>query len=46
MEGEFYTLQNFYTFTKGVTYVLMVLTLFGLLGFWLFLSDRDEDERN
>lgn len=44
MESTFFTLQDFMTFTKGVTYILMVVSLIGITGFWLFLSERDEDD--
>jgi hypothetical protein len=40
---EFYTLQEFMTYTKGITYLLMAAILVGITGFWLFLTDRDED---
>jgi len=40
----FYTLQDFMTYTKGVTYLLMAAILLGMAGFWCFLTDRDEDE--
>ena len=43
MEGTIFTLQDFYTFTKGVTYVLMVLALLGVSGFWLFLAGGKDD---
>lgn len=43
MEDIFYTLQDFYTYTKGVTYVLIVMILFGMVGFWRFLTGRDDD---
>ena len=43
MENDFYTLQDFYTYTKGVTYLLMGLILVVVTGFWLFLTDRDDD---
>ncbi len=45
MENGFYTLQEFMTFTKGVTYVIMVISLFVITGFWLFLTGRDEDSQ-
>jgi hypothetical protein len=45
METSFFTLQDFYTFTKGVAYLLVVVTLFGLAGYWLYLNGRDEDDR-
>lgn len=43
MDGNFHTLQEFMTYTKGVTYVLIVAILLGMLGFWNFLVERDED---
>ena len=43
MEGLFYTLQDFFAYTKGIIYILIVVTLFAMLGFWLFLTGRDED---
>ena len=44
MNETFNTLQEFMTFTEGVTYVLIVVILLGMLGFWKFLAERDEDE--
>lgn len=43
MEHEIVTLQQFMAHAKGVIYILIVLTLFGLLGFWRFLTGRDAD---
>ena len=43
MGGEFFTLQDFFTYTEGVTYILIVAILFAMLGFWLFLTGRDEN---
>ena len=43
MDGIFYTLQDFLTYTKGVTYILILAILFAMLGFWRFLTGRDED---
>ena len=43
MHGTFHTLQEFLLHTKSVTYVIIVLILLGMVGFWLFLSERDED---
>jgi hypothetical protein len=43
MEGAFYTLQDFLTHTKGVTYVLIIAVLLAMLGFWRFLTGRDDD---
>lgn len=42
MESVFYSLQDFMVSTKTATYVLMGLGLVGLLGYWLFLTGRDE----
>ena len=44
MENHFYTLFDFLVYTKGAAYILMGLTLLGILGFWLYLTGRDEDE--
>lgn len=43
MDGTFYTLQEFMTYTEGVTYILIVAILVGMLGFWIFLVERDEN---
>ena len=43
METVYQTLQDFMTHTEGVTYVLIVLILLGMLGFWRFLVERDDD---
>ncbi len=43
MDGVFYTLQEFMTHTKGVTYVLIIAILIVMLGFWGFLVERDDD---
>ena len=43
MEGIFYTLQEFMTYTKGVVYIIMVLALLAFVGFWRFLAGNDED---
>ncbi len=40
----FLTLQDFMTHTKSVTYVLIVVILFAMLGFWYFLVERDDDQ--
>ncbi|MEI6259819.1 MAG: hypothetical protein WCR46_07935 [Deltaproteobacteria bacterium] len=46
MEGGFYTLQDFMTYTKGITYLIMIVSLFSITGFWLFLTDRDTDTQS
>jgi len=43
MDQVFYTLQEFFTFSKGVVYILIIVTLISLAGFWKFLTERDED---
>jgi hypothetical protein len=43
MDGVFYTLQDLFLYTKGVTYILIVAILLAMVGFWRFLTGRDED---
>jgi hypothetical protein len=43
MGQEFYTLHDFMLFTKGATYYLMGGIVLSVLGFWLYLTGRDED---
>ena len=43
MHNIFYTLQDFMSHTKGVTYIIIVLALFAITGFWCFLTGRDEE---
>ena len=43
MNDTFYTLQEFMTYTESITYILIVAILLGMLGFWIFLVERDED---
>lgn len=44
MEPVFFTLQEFYTHTKGVLYLLMFAALFAVTLFWRFLTGKDEDD--
>ena len=37
-----HTLQEFFHFTKGTTYIVAGLFLVGAIAFWLFLTDREE----
>jgi len=37
-----HTLQDFFTFTKGMTYVIAGLFLLGSIGFWLMLTGRED----
>ena len=39
---EFYTLQDFFTYTKGIVYLLLVLILVVMAGFWRFLDGGDD----
>ncbi len=43
MEEIYYTLQDFLFHTESIVYILMFFILVGMLGFWLFLSARDEE---
>ena len=45
MDSTFYSLQDFMMHTKSITYILMGLGVLGLLGYWLFLTERDEEIR-
>lgn len=38
-----HTLQEFMLHTKNITYVLIVIALVGIAGFWRFLTDRDDE---
>jgi hypothetical protein len=44
MEGIYYTLQDFLLHTESITYLLMGAGLLGMLGFWFFLTGRDEEK--
>lgn len=45
MEHVFYTLHDYMIYSKGWTYILMGVGLVFMLGFWRFLSERDEKQR-
>ena len=45
MEGMLHTLHDYMVYSKGITYILIVLALFGITGFWLFLTGGDEEEK-
>ncbi|MDR2744190.1 MAG: hypothetical protein LBB66_03180 [Desulfovibrio sp.] len=45
MDSAFYSLQDFMLHTKTLTYILMGLGLPAMLGWWLFLTGRDEEIR-
>lgn len=41
---DFYTQYDFMTFTKGLIYFLMIGILASYVGYWLFLSAKDDDD--
>ena len=43
MENHFTSLHEFLVYTKGAAYYLMGATVLGILGFWLFITGRDEE---
>ena len=44
MEGIYYTLQDFLTHTKSITYLLIVGSLIGITWFWYFLTGNDDEQ--
>lgn len=40
---QFFTLQEFMSYTKGAIYVLIVAMLVGLGLFWVWLTARDKE---
>jgi len=44
MEAVFYTLQDFFSFAKGTTYILMGCVLVIMVPMWNFIVSRDENE--
>ncbi|WP_300463783.1 sulfate respiration complex protein HmcD [Desulfobacula sp.] len=43
MENTIFTLQDFMTCTKGLTYIIMGGILVFMPLFWKFLTDREDD---
>ena len=43
MDSVIHTLHDFMLRTESITYLLMLASLLGILGFWLFLTERDEE---
>lgn len=43
LENTIFTLQDFMTFTKGLTYIIMGGILVFMPLFWKFLTDREDD---
>ena len=44
MESTIHTLQDFMLHTESITYILIVAALIGITFFYLFLTDRDDDD--
>ena len=45
MEETIYTLQDYMLRTESTTYILIVAALIGITFFYLFLTERDDDEK-
>jgi len=43
LENTIFTLQDFMTYTKGITYIIMGEILVFIPLFWKFLTDREDD---
>jgi hypothetical protein len=43
MESAIHTLHDFMFRTESITYILIVASLIGIAGFWIFLSGSDKD---
>ncbi len=43
MDGAIHTLQEYMFHTESITYILIVLALLGFTLFYLFLSQREDD---
>lgn len=39
----FHTLQDFLLHTESIVYIIMGLSLLGFIGFWFFLTGRDQE---
>ena len=44
MDGAIHTLQEYMFHTETITYILIIGALLGFTFFYLFLSQRDDDE--
>ena len=44
MDGTIHTLQEYMFHTESITYILIVAALLCFTFFYLFLSQRDDDE--
>ena len=45
METIFYTLQDYYTHTKAISYLVMIAALIGFALFWKFISANDDADK-
>jgi preprotein translocase subunit SecY len=45
VETIFYTLQDYYTHTKAISYLLMIASLIGFALFWKFISAKDDADK-
>ncbi len=43
MKETLVTLQDFMLHTESVTYIIMGISLIGVLGFWFYLTETDDD---
>ena len=43
MDNTIFTLQDFMFCTKSMLYIIMVIALLAITGFWLFLTGEDEE---
>ena len=41
---ELHTLQEFFAHTKGVIYLLIIVTLIGMTAYWRFLTAKDDED--
>jgi len=46
MDDKIYTLQDFMLYTESNTYIIMAISLICVVGFWMFLTQKDNDEEN
>lgn len=44
MAHEFFTLQDFYTFAKGITYIVTLSSLPAITAWYLFVNGRGDEE--
>ena len=44
MEGTIHTLHEYMFHTESITYILIIGALLAITFFWLFLTQRDDDE--